>query len=74
MAVFGPERKDLLCPPSVHHPPIGRQDVLPVQPGGVHGKGSEAVVVIGIDAKDGVISIKKWCCLMEVSVDKDDEN
>lgn len=74
MAGLGPERKDLVCPLSVHHPSIGRQDVLPVQPGGVHSKGSEAVVVIGINAEDGVVIIKQWCCLMEVSVGKGNGN
>lgn len=62
-----PAREYFLRPASVHHPPVGRQNVLPMHPGGVHGKGSEAVVVVGVDAEDGIVGIKERCSLVEVA-------
>ena len=67
VALLGPERKDLLRPPSVHHPSVGRQNVLPIQFGGVYSEGDEAIVVIGVDAKDGVVNVEQRRSLMEIT-------
>lgn len=58
MTSLGPAWECFLRPSSVHHPAVGRQDVLAIHSGGVHGERLETVVVVGVDAEDGVVDIQ----------------
>lgn len=67
MTSLWPAWEYLLCPASIYHPPICRQYIFPIHSGGVHSEWSETVVVVGIDAKDGIVDIKQWRSLMEIA-------
>lgn len=64
----GPPREDIHGPPPCHHPAIGGESVLAVKTRGVDSGGREAVVVVGVDAENGVVGIQQWRRLVEVAV------
>lgn len=66
-----PVREDLHGPPPCHHPAVGGESVLAVKTGGVDSGGREAVVVVGVDAEDGVVGIQQRRRLVEVPVGKE---